>query len=78
MKDTSDEMRTIYRSMLMQRSGAERMIMGSRMFDAARTMVIASLPSGLSPREIRIALLERLYGNDFSPEVLRNIREALD
>lgn len=78
MKDTSEEMRAIYRSMLMQRSGEERMIMGSRMFDAARTMVIASLPSGLSPRETRIALLKRLYGNDFSPEVLQKISEALD
>lgn len=78
MKDTSEEMRTLYRSMLMQRSGEERMVMGSRMFDVARTMIIASLPPGLTPGEVRIALLERLYGNDFSPEVLQKISNALD
>ena len=32
------------------------------MFDAAREMVIASLPSNLSPEDFRRALYERIYG----------------
>ena len=32
------------------------------MFDAAREMVIASLPPNLSPEDFRRALYERIYG----------------
>ena len=38
--------------------------MGSRMFDVARAMVLASFPSGLSELEIKGRLCERLYGNE--------------
>jgi hypothetical protein len=37
--------------------------MGSRMFEVARVMVLASMPSGLSDLEIRIRLCERTYGD---------------
>jgi hypothetical protein len=36
--------------------------MGTRMFDAARTVVLASLPPKLSPTELKRQLFERLYG----------------
>lgn len=62
MKDTSPEIAELVRQKLMARSGAERFVMGTRMFDAARTVVLASLPPGLSPLEIRQRLFERLYG----------------
>ena len=48
--------------MMMQRSGEERFIMGALMFDAAREIVIASLPSDLPPSELKRRLFERLYG----------------
>lgn len=34
------------------------------MFDAARAMVLASFPGGLSEIEIKGRLCERLYGNE--------------
>jgi hypothetical protein len=33
-----------------------------RSFEAAREMVIASLPDGLTPEELKRQLFERLYG----------------
>jgi hypothetical protein len=62
MTDTLPEVAEIVRSKLMSRSGAERFIMGAQMFDAARRMALASLPSDLPPEELRRRLFERIYG----------------
>lgn len=64
MNDTSPEIAALVRERLLARTGAERVLMGSRMFDAARAMVLASFPSGLSEIEIKRLLCERLYGNE--------------
>jgi len=52
----------------MARSGAERLAMGSRMFDVARAMVLASFPAGLSEIEVKRRLCERLYGDEIKAE----------
>jgi hypothetical protein len=62
MSDTSPEVEELYREMLMKRSGEERLIMGARMFDAAREVIIASLPPNLPPEEFKSRLFERIYG----------------
>ena len=62
MTDTSPELVELVRQKLMARSGEERFLMGVRMFEAAREMVLASLPAGLSPEELRRQLFQRLYG----------------
>ena len=62
MTDTSPEIAELVRQKLMARSGEERFLMGVRMFDAARDMVLASLPAGLSPDELKRQLFQRLYG----------------
>ena len=62
MTDTPPEIAELVRQKLMARSAEERFIMGARMFDAARAMVLASLPGGLSPGELRRQLFQRLYG----------------
>ncbi|HUK91080.1 MAG TPA: hypothetical protein VLZ81_11815 [Blastocatellia bacterium] len=64
MNDTSDEIAEMMRERLMALSGAERMELASSMFDAAREMVLASFPEGLSETEIKIRLCERLYGDE--------------
>ena len=71
MNDTPPEVAEFLRRKYMERSGAERMLMGSRSFDAARAMVLASLPKDLSPKELRLRLFERIYGKkleDFIPK----------
>jgi hypothetical protein len=62
MNDTSPEIAELVRQKLMARSGAERFVMGTRMFDAARAVVLASLPAGLSPDELKRQLFQRVYG----------------
>lgn len=68
MNDTSPEIDALVRERLLARSGAERMLMGSRMFDAARALVLASFPGGLSQIEIKSRLCERLYGSEVDVE----------
>ncbi len=43
-------------------SGEERFMMGVRMCEAARAMVIASLPPDLPPEEFKRQLYQRIYG----------------
>lgn len=62
MNDTPPEIEKRVREMVMARSGAERLIMGSSMFDAARKVVLASLPKDLPEDELKRRLFERIYG----------------
>jgi hypothetical protein len=62
MSDTPPEIAELVRRKLMSRSPEERFVMGARMFDAARAMVLASLPVGLSTQELKRRLFQRLYG----------------
>jgi len=62
MNDTSPEIAEMVREMMMMRSGEERFLMGALMFDAARELIIASLPQNLPPQEFKQRLFERIYG----------------
>ena len=62
MTDTPPEIAAMVRARLMAQSGAERFRMGAEMFEAARRMVLASLPVGLTVDERKRLLFERLYG----------------
>jgi hypothetical protein len=62
MNDTSPEIAELVRQRLMARSPEERFLMGVRMFDAARDMVLASMPAGLSSAELKRQLFQRIYG----------------
>ena len=64
MNDTDPQIAELVRCRLLERSGAERILMGSRMFDVAKAMVLASFPEGLTEIEIKARLCERLYGDE--------------
>jgi hypothetical protein len=68
MTDTPPGIERIVRDKLMARSGEERFVMGALMFDSAREMVKASLPSGLSEAEQRRQLCKRHYGKEIGIE----------
>lgn len=71
MNDTSPEIEEKIHEMMMTRSGAERFVMGALMFDAARDIVLASLPKDLSRDELKRRLFERIYGqplDDFTTD----------
>jgi len=71
MNDTDPEIAEMVRRRLLERSGAERVLMGSRMFDTARAMVLASFPDGLTEIEIKARLCERLYGAEVDVNAFR-------
>jgi hypothetical protein len=60
--DTPPEIEKMVRDRLMALSGEERMMMGVRSFEAAREMVLASLPPDLPPLELKRQLFQRIYG----------------
>jgi len=62
MHDTSPEVESLYRGMLRKLSGEERLVRGARSFEAARAMILASFPRGLSRAETLRRLYERMYG----------------
>jgi len=62
--DTDPQIAELVRRRLLERSGAERVLMGSQMFDVAKAMVLASFPAGLTDIEIKARLCERLYGDE--------------
>ena len=72
MNDTTPEIAAIVRERLLARSGAERVVMGSQMFDVARTMILASFPPGLSEIETKRRLCERLYRNEVDVDAFVN------
>lgn len=61
MNDTPPEVEELVRKMMLARSDEERFVMGALMFDAARELVIASLPRNLPPTEFKHRLFERIY-----------------
>lgn len=75
MKDTPPEIEERVRRMMMARSGAERLTMGCQMFDAARSIIIASLPKGLSDDEFKHQLFERIYRAPLD-KVLHTVRDG--
>jgi hypothetical protein len=62
MNDTPAEITALVRQKLMARSGAERFVMGARMFEDAWAMVLALLSRDLSQAEKKRQLFQRLYG----------------
>lgn len=67
MTDTAPEIAAIIHTRMMALTGAQRMRMGSEMFDAAR-MVIASMPADVSPEDFMRASYQRIYGEPLTKE----------
>jgi uncharacterized protein UPF0158 len=68
MSDTSPEIEEKYRTMLMARSGEERLKIGGSMYTTARALVTASIleqDPAASPAALRQALFLRFYGHEF-------------
>ncbi|MFN3561242.1 MAG: hypothetical protein ACK4XY_08655 [Chloroherpetonaceae bacterium] len=75
--DTSPEMQARYRQMLMARTPEERFKMGLSACEAARKLVLASLPPDLDETERRVQLFLRYYKNDFTPSQQEKIIASL-
>lgn len=78
MTDTSPEIAALVRARLISLSGAERFVMGVRMCEAARRMVVASLPSDLPESERKRRLFERFQGRSLpdSAQAVSNVSKS--
>lgn len=74
--DTSPEVAAMVRYRTMKLSGAERFVIGARMFESARAIVLASLPGNISETERKRRLYERFYGERLPSSAEQGIREA--
>ena len=78
MNDTTSEIEQKVRELMMRRSGAERVEMASDMFDAVRTLVMASFSPNLAAMEAKLRLCERFYAGEVDLEgfsaALRRLR----
>jgi hypothetical protein len=74
MNDTPGAVQNFYRTLLMHRSGSERLPMGCAMFDTARAFARANLraPSH-SDNELKGRLFMHTYGGDFDPDMAQRI-----
>lgn len=80
MTDTSPAVGDLYRGLLMERSGAERLRMGCEMFDFARSLMLAGVRSGGHSQagDERIALFLRTYSRDLDPQTIARVVGRLD
>ena len=62
MRDTTPEIERLMRERYQAMSGEERFLIGIRMFDLARAIVVSSLPSDLPDDQLRRELCRRFYG----------------
>ena len=62
MQDTTPEFQRMVDEHYSRLTPAERVRIGTEMFDTARLLVEASLPAGLEPAERRRMVAERFYG----------------
>lgn len=80
MNDTPPDIDRRYRTMLLERSGEARLLMGDSMYAAARALVRASILSATpdaSPAQLRQQIFLRFYGHEFDAPALGRILAAL-
>ena len=76
MKDTHPAIEERFFKMLMEKSGEERLKMGFEMDETARRLTAASLLNEnreASELDIRIAVFNRFYEIDLSPEIRQKV-----
>jgi hypothetical protein len=69
MNDTTPEIAALYRNLIMNKSGEERLLMGCSMYDAARQIVRSAIYNdrpGITEKEIKKEIFLRFYGREFS------------
>ena len=76
MNDTAPEIAALYRNLIMNKSGEERLLMGCCMYDTARQIVRSAIYNtrpGITEKEMKKEIFLRFYGKEFS----RDDREKL-
>jgi len=80
MRDTSVQVEAEFRELIMARSPSERLAMACRMFETAKSLVLAGIlreHGPLPPQALRRHLFMRLYGEDFDHDERERIAQYL-
>jgi hypothetical protein len=64
MNDTSPKVEQLVKQWYEDAGPDKRVQIASEMYDTARTIILSSLPEGLSRYERRLAYIERMYGDE--------------
>ncbi|HET6630958.1 MAG TPA: hypothetical protein VFG91_14390 [Woeseiaceae bacterium] len=70
MNDTAPKVELMVRERYKQMTPDERVRIAASMFDAARAIVLSSLPADLSPRDRRLAVARRFYAGELPEAAL--------
>jgi hypothetical protein len=80
MRSESPQLEKLYVEMLMSLSPGERLMMACRMYDTAKTLVIAGIRMQMpkaTEAQVRAQFFLRMHGTDFTPEELAKIMREL-
>ena len=80
MNDTIPEIAALYRNLIMNKSGEERLLMGCSMYDTARQIVCSAIYNnrpGIREKEMRKEIFLRFYGKEFSRDEREKVLSAL-
>ena len=73
MNDTAPEIEEILDSSYQNKTGEEKLLIALGMFETVRKIVLSSLPSNLSERELCKELFLRFYGNEYEENEKKKI-----
>jgi hypothetical protein len=80
MNDTHPEIAALFRKLMMQKSGEQRLVMGCSMYDAAVQIVRSSICNAnpdITEEQMRKEIFMRFYGHEFSKADRDRILSAL-
>jgi hypothetical protein len=67
----------IYRKMLMNKTGEERLLMGFSMFRFSTKLLLNGLKEKISSKKLKKYIFLKIYGNDFDKDELEKILSSI-
>jgi len=77
MDANNKKVESIYRKMIAEKTGEERLLMGFSMFDFSSRILLSSIKDKAPPKKLREIIFLRLYRNDFSKKQQKEILKHL-
>ncbi len=77
MVSNNNKIEEVFRKMMAQKTGEERVLMGFSMFDFSARILLSSIKEKTPHEELRKIIFLRLYRNDFSKDQQEKILKHL-
>ena len=80
MNDTHPEIAAMFRDLIMQKSGEQRLMMGFSMYDTAREIVRSAVYNtnpAITEKQMKKEIFLRFYAHQFNPAEIDRILRAL-